>query len=242
MRTPRSSLPPPCHRPAVRPDSGRLREEHRLGFYRHCLFPLLLEWGLTSHAVEDERRRALAAASGRILEIGFGFGGSLPAYPPDAGVVRSVTGLDPHAGLLRRAASRAARAPFPVHRVRAGAGRIPFATGSFDTVVTQFTLCSLPDPGACLAEMARVLAPGGRLLFLEHGRSDDPRIARRQTRLAPMFRLFGDGCRPDLAIDDLVRSSGFRIESLDRYEFGAGPRVARPLYRGAATVATGGHP
>jgi len=177
-----------------------------------------------------------------VLEIGFGFGGSLPAYPAGAGRVRSVTGVDPHAGLLRRAARRAARVPFPVHRVRGRAGALPFHTGEFDTVVTQFTLCSLPAPGDCLGEMARVMAPGGRLLFLEHGRSEDPRVARRQTRLAPLFRLLGDGCRPDLPIDELVRAAGFRIDTLDRHEFGAGPRVARSLFRGIATVSPGGRP
>jgi len=225
----------------VCPTCARL-EGCRLGFYRNCLFPMLLEWGLDTPAVEDERRAALAAAKGRVLEVGFGFGGSLPAYPAGAGGVRSVTGLDPHAGLLRRAAGRAARVPFPVRRVRGGAGQLPFAPGSFDTVVTQFTLCSLPAAGDCLAEMARVMAPGGRLLFLEHGRSEDPRVARLQTRLAPLFRLLGDGCRPDLPIDDLVRAAGFRIDILDRYEFGAGPRVARSLFRGNATVSPGGHP
>lgn len=210
------------------------------GFYRQYLFPLILEWGLGSRAVEEERRAALVAASGRVLEVGFGFGGSLPAYPSGTGGVGSVTGLDPHAGLLRRSGRRAGRVPFPVRRVRGGAGRLPFDSGSFDTVVSQFTLCSLPRPEACLREMARVMAPGGRLLFLEHGLSDDPRIARRQTRLAPIFRWLGDGCRPDLAIDDLVRAAGFRIETLDRHELGIGPRVARSLFRGTATVSPGG--
>jgi len=203
---------------------------------------MLLEWGLDTPAVEDERRTALATASGRALEVGFGFGGSLPAYPAGAGGVRSVTGLDTHAGLLRRVERGVARVPFPVRRVRGNAGQLPFASGAFDTVVTQFTLCSLPHPGACLAEMARVMAPGGRLLFLEHGLSDDPRIARRQAWLAPLFRVLGDGCRPDLPIDELVRAAGFRIETLEHYEFGVGPRVARSLFRGTATVSPGGCP
>lgn len=224
------------------PISGGRPEGHYLGLYRHCLFPLLLEWGLDTPAVENERRAALAAASGRVLEVGFGFGGSLPAYPAGAAGVHAVTGIDAHAGLLRRAARRAARAPFPVRRVRGDARRLPFPSGAFDTVVTQFTLCSLPAPGACLAEMARVMAPGGRLLFLEHGRSDDRRIARRQARLAPLFRLLGGGCRPDLPIDELVRAAGFRVETLDRYEFGGGPRVARSFYRGSAIVSPGGCP
>jgi ubiquinone/menaquinone biosynthesis C-methylase UbiE len=175
-----------------------------------------------------------------VLEVGLGFGGSLAAYPGGAGAPRDVTGLDPHAGLLRRAGRRTSRVAFTVHRVRGDARRLPFRTGVFDTIVTQFTLCSLPEPVACLAGMARILAPGGRLLFLEHGRSDDPRIARRQTRLAPLFRVLGDGCRPDRPIDDLVRAAGLRIESLERFEFGSGPKVTRPLYRGSASVAAGG--
>jgi ubiquinone/menaquinone biosynthesis C-methylase UbiE len=211
-----------------------------VGLYHRFLFPLLLEWGLDAPEVERERAVALSTARGRVLEVGFGFGGSLTAYPAAAGGSLDVTGIDPHAGLLRRAGRRVARAAFPVHRVRGDARRLPFRAGSFDTVVTQFTLCSLPEPVACLAEMGRVLAPRGRLLFLEHGRSDDPRVARRQTRLAPIFQWLGDGCRPDRPIDELVRAAGLTIESLDRFEFGSGPRVTRSLYRGRASIAAGG--
>jgi ubiquinone/menaquinone biosynthesis C-methylase UbiE len=169
-----------------------------------------------------------------VLEIGFGFGGSIPAYPDDPGRVALVVGLDPHAGLLRRAGPRIGDAAFAVRRIRGSAEALPFPAGSFDTVVSQFTLCSLPDLAASLREVARVLAAGGRLLFLEHGLSPEPRVARMQRRLKPLFRWFGDGCRPDIPIDDAIRSAGFRIERLDRYEFGVGPRAARAMYRGAA--------
>jgi ubiquinone/menaquinone biosynthesis C-methylase UbiE len=184
-----------------------------------------------------QRRALLAAARGRVLEIGFGFGASLEAYPTEPGRIALVAALEPNPGMLRRAARRVARAVFPVLEVRGRAEALPFGDACFETVVTNWTLCSVKDPPAALAEIRRVLRPGGVFLFLEHGRADDPRLARRQARLNPVQRLLADGCRLDLKVDDEVRAAGLLIASLERYQSPtAGPRALRQMYRGAARL------
>jgi ubiquinone/menaquinone biosynthesis C-methylase UbiE len=166
-----------------------------------------------------------------VLEVGFGTGRNLAHYPPS---VKSVAGLDPMPSRWRRVAERMRRAPFPVehHRLRAD-GRLPFDDERFDTIVTTWTLCSIERPVEALREMHRVLRPGGRYLFIEHGRSDDPGVARWQDRWDPIHRRIADGCHVNRKIDALVDESGFRIAGVDRF-LGKGPRVVAELYRGTA--------
>ena len=202
--------------------------------FRHHILPWFMESGLTRPELQGLRQAALRPAGGTVLEIGFGVGASLAGYPRDDGRVRAILALEPNPGMLKRAASRLADSPVAPHVLRGVAGALPFADASVDTVVTQWTLCSLPDLPLSLREIRRVLRPGGRFLFLEHGLCDDPRVARRQHRLAPLFRLVGDGCRPFLAIDRTIAAAGFSIENLDRP---APPRAAwvlGPLYLGMA--------
>ena len=113
-------------------------------------------------------------------------------------------------------------------------GRLPFEDGSFDSVVTTFTLCSIQDVASALSEMRRVLRADGRYIFLEHGRSDDPRTAKRQDRFNPIQRIVGDGCNVNRSIDSLIRGSGFEIEKLDRFLMPETPRMFGEMYRGTA--------
>ncbi len=205
-----------------------------MGFYRRAVLPWLMEKGMSRPEVLDLRRRALRDAAGRILEIGFGFGGTLAAYPAAASRVACLVGLEPNRGMNLRAARKIPAAPFHVSIVRASAAAIPFPGATFDMVTSNWTLCSLPDLRASLGEIVRVLRPGGRFLFLEHGRAQDPRVRRRQRLLAPLFHLLADGCRPDLPIDEEVRAAGLSIESLERFEPPIGPRTARQFYLGSA--------
>jgi ubiquinone/menaquinone biosynthesis C-methylase UbiE len=205
-----------------------------VGWYREHVLPWAIERAMSRPFVEEQRRPSLAGARGRVLEIGFGTGTSLGAYP--RGAVDSVVGLEPNRGMWPRAERRAREAAVEVDLVDARAERMPFDDGSFDTVVSNFTLCSIPGVEEALREVRRVLAPGGRFLFLEHGRSDDPRVARWQRRLNPVHRWYADGCRLDLPVDRAIRGAGFEIESLERY-------VARPwlrpfveMYRGVARI------
>jgi SAM-dependent methyltransferase len=202
-----------------------------VSLWERFVVPRLIDYGCGQLA--ELRVRALAPVHGDVLEIGFGTGLNLPHYPA---AVRSVVGLDPLDGLRERVDERIARARFPVERVIAAAGAaLPFDAGRFDCVVTTWTLCSIPDPVPALADARRVLKPGGRLVFVEHGRSDDPRTARRQARLTPVWRRIAGGCRLDRPIDELVRKSGFALDHLDRFRV-EGPRILCEMYSGVASA------
>src|SRR5262245_29719512 len=191
-----------------------------------------MEKVLSLPVYREQRREILRRAEGRVLEIGFGFGGTLTEYPE--GVVREVVALEPNPGMVRRARRSLSQPPFPVRIVRGVAEAMPFASCYFDTVVSHWTLCSLDRLKDSLGEIRRVLNAGGRLLFLEHGLSREPRLARWQHLLTPVQRVLAGGCRLDLDIEAVVLSGGFRIESLERYESRLPLRVLRQMYRGVA--------
>jgi ubiquinone/menaquinone biosynthesis C-methylase UbiE len=200
--------------------------------YTERFLPWIMERILSLPAYREQRGATLCRAEGRVLEIGFGFGGTLPEYA--AARVGELVALEPNPGMLRRARPRRAHSPFPVRFVRGVAEALPFARGTFDTVVSNWTLCSLERLPDALLEIRRVLAGSGRFLFLEHGLSDEPRLARLQRLLTPVQRLLAGGCRLDVDMETALRSGGFRIESIDRYESRVGLRVLRQMYRGVA--------
>jgi SAM-dependent methyltransferase len=149
--------------------------------------------------------------------------------------VESVCGIDPSAGLLRRAA---ARRPVNAALVEASAETIPFDKGSFDTVVTTWTLCTIPQVIAALREMQRVLRPDGRLLFVEHGLAPGRNIERWQHRLTPCWRCLGGGCHLDRKIDDLISAGGFRIERLETAYMQGRRNPFTFMYEGVACAAS----
>jgi len=203
-----------------------------VGLYARHIFPRFMDWTLRRPRFQQERQEALAAARGEVLEIGFGTGLNLRHYPP--GVTR-LTAIDVADLLPARTARRISAAPFPIERVRLTAERLPFPDARFDCVVSTWTLCSIPDALAALREVRRVLEPGGRFVFLEHGRSDDPRVARWQDRFNPIQRVIGVGCNLNRPIDALVRGAGFAITRLDRYVIEGEPRIMAEMYRGMAS-------
>lgn len=201
-----------------------------MGFYEARILPWLVYWSMGGKAMAKVRRRALAAARGRVLEIGLGNGHNLAEYPA---AVTAVVGVDPSplsARLMRR---QTARVGFPVTVQRASAEALPFADRSFDTVAMTWTLCTIPDPARALAEMRRVLRPGGQLCFVEHGLSPDPGVARWQRRLDPLQRKIGGGCHLTRKIDALITAAGFQFDSLDTRYF-KGPRTHTYFYQGVA--------
>jgi ubiquinone/menaquinone biosynthesis C-methylase UbiE len=203
-----------------------------VGFYSRHIFPRLVEWSLGSAVVGDQRRATLASLRGHVLEIGFGTGLNLLCYPPQ---VTMLTAIDSEAMLPGRVADRIARAQIPVERLTLDAGgRLPFEDHAFDGVVTTFTLCSISDVAAALAEIRRVLKPEAEYVFLEHGRSDDPRIAKQQDRANPITRIIGCGCNMNRPIDRLVSAAGLEITRLDRFVMPDSPRILGEIYRGVA--------
>ena len=177
------------------------------------------------------RREALSPATGRVLEIGFGTGINLDYYP--AGT-RQVVGVDSNPGVARLAQRRAARAGIVVEHHALSAEELPFGAAGFDTVVSTFTLCSIPDLQRALAEVRRVLKPGGRLLFVEHGLSPDPGVARWQRRLNPAWQFVGDGCHLDRNATEEIRRSGLAIERVRNFYLPHRARFAGYMYLGAA--------
>lgn len=188
------------------------------------------------------RSETAGGARGEVLEVGFGTGRNLRYY---GGHVRRVVGLDPMGTRgVERVEQRIARAPFPVERAELRAdGRLPFDSGRFDSIVTTWTLCSIPDLPAALSEMRRVLKTEGRFLFVEHGLSSRERTARLQERLNPWWRRFADGCNLDRSMGQIVEGAGFQLVSLDRFDahWIPGPRMLTPaivahMYRGVARL------
>jgi SAM-dependent methyltransferase len=180
------------------------------------------------------RRLVVPAACGEVLEIGVGTGLNLALYDPSR--VRRVTAIDPDPHMLRRARERAASAPVPVDLVQGAAERIPCAEGRFDTVLVTWTLCTVEDTGATLAEVRRVLRPGGRLVFIEHTRSIQPAIAQAQRRLTPVWRRLLGGCHLDRPAVDLVRASGLVVR--DVAAVGRERWTLLPVYEGTASKPT----
>jgi ubiquinone/menaquinone biosynthesis C-methylase UbiE len=204
-----------------------------MGIYSDYIFPHLLEFALGRGEPMKYRRRALEAARGEVLEIGFGTGLNLSCYP---GSVARLSLIDPARHLSRKVARRIAAAGFPVEMAHLDAARLPFDSERFDTVVSTWTLCTIPQVESALTEIRRVLKPDGRFLFLEHGRSADGKIARRQDRWNGVQRVVGCGCNLNRPIDRLIESAGLRVDRLDRFLMPKTPRIVADHYLGSAVV------
>jgi ubiquinone/menaquinone biosynthesis C-methylase UbiE len=195
--------------------------------------PCLTHLAMSQSQLQPFRQHVVGAAEGRVLEIGVGSGLNFPHY---GAAVGSVIGLEPSAELLRMARPRARAAPVPITLLDASAEAIPLDTGSVDTVVTTWSLCTIPNASCALAEMRRVLRPGGALLFVEHGRAPEAGVARWQDRLDPFWSYLAGGCHLNRKMDDLVAAAGFRIETLQNPRL-PGPRTHTYLYEGRARPA-----
>jgi ubiquinone/menaquinone biosynthesis C-methylase UbiE len=159
------------------------------------------------------REKIVPLARGRVLEVGVGSGLNLPFY--DADKVTRVWGLDPSPEMIRMARTVAEAAPFEVEFVGLPIEKIPLDDGTVDTVVVTYTLCTIPDPEPALWQMARVLKPGGELIFCEHGLAPDPGVRRWQDRINPIWKRLGGGCHLNRDIPELIRRGGFQIRDLE---------------------------
>lgn len=201
-----------------------------MSFYQDRILPCLIHFAMRQRNLIAYRRRVISAADGRVLEIGIGSGLNLPLY---SGNTKQVIGLDPSLRLLQMASRARATALRPVELLEGSAEAIPLEDKSIDTVVTTWTLCSIPDAAKALAEMRRVLRPSGQLLFVEHGRSPDAGVRRWQDRLTPIWKRIGGGCHLNREIAELIGNAGFRM---DRLETGymKGPKPMTFMYEGRA--------
>jgi len=205
-----------------------------VGLFARYIWAPLLDFVMRQEPIMRQREKVVPLAGGRVLEIGVGSGLNLAFYDPAR--VEEICALDPAVELQARSRLRAAAGSVPVRHFTGSAEEIPFASATFDTVVTTFTLCSIPDVTQALREMRRVVKPSGRLLFAEHGLSPDPDVAGWQNRLNPAWRIFSRGCNMNRPIASLLRDGGFAPTSFETLYL-PGPRVLNYHCWGAAAPA-----
>lgn len=204
-------------------------------WYDRHIMPRLITVACGQEGIEKRRKQVVPLATGRVFELGCGGGLNQALYDPAQ--ITSFSGIDPHEKLLDGARARAREKGWQAD-IRQGVGEdIPFASGSFDTVVCTYTLCSVDDPGAALAEMWRILAPGGKLLFLEHGRAPDAGVARWQERVEPVWKPLAGGCHLTRRIGASLRGAGFAVEPLGQAYLEKTPKVLGWMEWGVARKA-----
>jgi ubiquinone/menaquinone biosynthesis C-methylase UbiE len=187
--------------------------------------------GTEEAGLRERRRKVLSGARGRTIDIGAGTGANLGLFPAETEVVMAEP--DPH--MTKRLRQKLAEFGSKVELVEAGAEELPFEDSSFDTAVFTLVLCTVPDPHTALAEAARVLKPGGQLLFVEHVRAVDPGVARWQDRLETPWRVFADGCRCNRDTVANIEASPLTLESVERGELPKSPPITKPMAWGRAT-------
>ena len=202
-----------------------------MNLYDQHVLPHLIDFACGMGAVMKTRAQIVPQAEGRVLEIGIGSGLYLSFYDPAK--VSVIVGVDPSAAMQKLAQQRAAQISIPVEMIALELGQIQAADASFDSIVCTFTLCTIPDAGAALQEMRRVLKPGGKLLFSEHGLAPDLPVVRWQHRLTPLWKPFSGGCHLNRDIPALIRAGGFSIGQLDS-SYLKGPRPMTWVFRGWA--------
>jgi len=166
-----------------------------------------------------------------VLEVGFGSGRNVAFFPPE---VSRVLAVEPASGGRTLADRRVAAGSIPVDYIGLDGQQLPLDDESVDHVLSTWTLCTIPDVDRALAEMRRVLRPGGTFHFVEHGRSSDPKVARRQDRFTPPWRRIAGGCHLNRPIDSIITDAGFDLTDLETFST-PGPRIFNSMYRGVAT-------
>jgi len=205
-----------------------------MGFWDRHILPPLLDWAMGQKPIMRQRRKIVPEAEGEVLEVGLGTGRNLSFY--DRARVTRLVGLDPAAELTGRAAKRAQGLGLPIEVVGLSGEAMPFAEASFDTVVMTYTLCSIPQPGAALKEIRRVLKPSGRLLFCEHGRAPDADVRAWQERIEPRWKPWCGGCHLTRDPAGLICEHGFTLDQVETMYL-PGPRPLTFNYWGAARPA-----
>lgn len=201
-----------------------------MGLYSRLIFPRLLEMSMSSELMTSYRQQLLRGVSGDVLEIGFGTGLNLPHYP--AGV-KSLTTVEPNGGMGAIAQKRITASPIPVTTTQLSGEDLPMPDASFDNVVCTWTLCSIPNPKQALQEAYRVLKPGGKFFFIEHGLSDEPNIQTWQNRITPIQKVIADGCHLNRKMDELVRAVFDEVKAEEFYAPDL-PKVMGYFYQGIA--------
>jgi ubiquinone/menaquinone biosynthesis C-methylase UbiE len=201
-----------------------------VNLYERYVLPRLTDFVMRNMADAEERAKLVPLASGVVVEVGIGSALNVPFYGPE---VKKLYGVDPSGELWKIGRRRVEQAPFPVEFVPGSAEHIPLDDALADSVVSTWTLCTIPQPAVALAEARRVLKPGGQFVFIEHGWASEPGVQRWQDRLTPIWRRVAGGCHMNRRIDELIAGAGFHCVRLDR-GYASGPKVLAYLYKGHA--------
>ncbi len=203
-----------------------------MGYYHEHVLPKFLNLACGTKPIGRQRQKVVPGAEGIILEVGMGSGLNLPYYNPDK--VKKVWGLEPSHGMREQAAQRVAQAPFPLEWLDLPGEEIPLDSNSVDTVVLTYTLCTIPDWQRALEQMRRVLKPGGKLLFSEHGLAPDQGVRNWQQRINPLWMKLAGGCHLNRDIPLLLKQGGFVIRDIESLYLPSTPRFAGFTYWGYA--------
>ena len=201
-----------------------------MSLYSRVILPRLIDLVMGNKAAASERAKLVPVASGTVLEVGVGSARNMPHYGPD---VRMVYGIDPSVELWDIGRRRLGAHRFAVRYLAASAEHLPVADRTVDTVLSTWTLCSIPDVRAALRELRRVVKPGGRFVFIEHGRAPEARVRTWQDRLTPVWARISAGCHLNRPIDVLIEEAGVSLLTLDR-GYTSGPKPIAYLYKGVA--------
>ncbi|OAF17826.1 class I SAM-dependent methyltransferase [Bradyrhizobium neotropicale] len=201
-----------------------------MSFYQDRILPWLTQLAMRQPYLVPYRTRVASAATGRVLELGIGPGLNLGFYGPG---VTQIIGIDPSPRLLEIARDAGRQHASRLELIEGSAEAIPLENASVDTVVTTWTMCSIPDVSRALSEARRILKPGGQLLFVEHGRAPEASVQWWQDRLTPPWKVIAGGCHLNRAIADLIRGNGFAVEDLD-VGYMPGPKPMTFMYEGRA--------
>ena len=202
-----------------------------MSFYSDIFLPRIYDWFVDKPHWSKYRGEQLAGAEGNILEIGVGTGLNLPHYPKH---VRKITTIDPSPGMNRVLRKRIEESEIEVDQILLGSENMPFDEDTFDCIVSTITLCSIRNVQQAMVEIHRVLKPEGRLFFLEHGVSPDPRIHKWQRRLNSIQKRLAHGCRLDLDVRGVLESQPFRNVDIESFYMENTPRTHGYMYRGVA--------
>ncbi len=201
-----------------------------MGIYSQLIFPRLLELSMSSESMTGYRQQLLKNVQGDVLEIGFGTGLNLPHYPE---TVTSLTTIDPNEGMGAIAQKRISQSPIPVTNKVLSGENLPMDNASFDNVVCTWTLCSIPNAEKALSEAYRVLKPGGKFFFIEHGLSNEPNIQSWQNRITPIQKVVADGCHLNRKMDKLINKI-FDEVTVEEFYADDLPKIMGYFYRGIA--------
>jgi SAM-dependent methyltransferase len=195
-----------------------------MGFYSEKIVPRLVTCACGTKPILKQRQKVVPLATGAVLEIGMGAGHNLPYYDPAK--VSSVVGIDPCLTSWSLAQPRASALGVPLEFVEGSAEAIPLKEAQFDSVLMTFSLCTIPDAQAALSEIRRVLKPGGRLIFCEHGEAPDETVMKWQHRINPIWRRLLGGCNLNRPILEWIKGAGFTVQSVDQMYLPGTPKVA----------------